>query len=154
MAIASVSHHFKLNKALKLRHRTLVNSIFANGNGAYAFPLRMMWQALTEQELHTKFPHGVPPKIGKVQFMLTVPKKKQRRAVDRVLLRRRMREAFRLLRPGLDLWCRLHPEVRSLQLAFVYISAEKVEFSKIYDRMQRLLSEVFAIEFSKNEENI
>ncbi len=39
-----------------------------------------------------------PADVGALQMLVTVPKKKRRRAVDRVLMRRRIREAYRINR--------------------------------------------------------
>lgn len=141
-ALTDSNVRFKLNKSVKLHHRSLVNNLFANGSNTYAYPLRMIWTPLTETQLKSLFAFEMPANIGRVQFMLTVPKKKHHHAVDRVLLRRRMREAFRLLRPSLMAWIEAHPDVRSLQIAFIYISPAKESFAKIQERMTKLLSEI------------
>lgn len=73
---------FSLRKAEKLCSRTAVDKLFASGTSAVAYPLRMVYQISDRS-------YGAP-----AQFMITIPKKKIRKAVGRVLLRRRIREAY------------------------------------------------------------
>lgn len=75
-------------------------------------------------------------------MMVTVPKKKRRHAVDRVLLRRRIREAYRLNRHILDDTLLAHPEIASLQIAFIYIHTENLEYKKIEKRMVKILTAI------------
>lgn len=129
---------------MKLRHRSLVNNLFEKGRSEYAYPLRVIWYPMTHVELDEVFKYGVPLGIGRLQFMLTVPKRKHRHAVDRVLLRRRMREAFRLLRPTVQKWLEEHPEVRTLQVAVVYISPVKEPMERVMDKMGHIFFKMFS----------
>ncbi|MDE6742005.1 MAG: ribonuclease P protein component, partial [Muribaculaceae bacterium] len=92
----SSPERFTLRKSAKLRHRTLVQELFQKGRSVYSGPLRITFRALSKDELEGSFREAVPDLMGPVQFMITVPKKKRRHAVDRVLMRRRIREALRL----------------------------------------------------------
>ena len=77
---------FKMGKTEKLCSRTAIERLFASGESSVAYPLRMVTGESSRQA-------GAP-----AQFMITVPKKKIRKAVGRVLMRRRIREAYRLNR--------------------------------------------------------
>ena len=92
-----------LRKAEKLRHKSLVENLFKEGFSVYEFPLRMQVRALSEDELESSFRNGAPDGIAPLQMLVTVPKKKRRHAVDRVLMRRRIREAYRLGRSARSL---------------------------------------------------
>ena len=70
-----------LHKTEKLCSRTAVNRLFAEGKPAKAYPLRAVYNESNRT-------YGAA-----AQFMITIPKKKIRKAVGRVLLRRRVREA-------------------------------------------------------------
>lgn len=133
---------YTLPKSTKLRHRTLVEGLFEHGRKLYDFPLRAIWRTLDDGELTESFRIAVPGGIGRVQMMITVPKRKRRRAVDRVLLRRRIREAFRLNRHILEHALTDHPEIRTLEVAFIYLHDENVASAQIHRKMQRLLTKI------------
>ena len=77
---------YKLNKDEKLCSRTAVDTLFHEGKSLMAFPLRAAYRLRPRDERHP------------VQFLISIPKKRIRKAVNRVLLRRRTREAYRLNR--------------------------------------------------------
>lgn len=131
-----------LRKEEKLRHRTLVDSLFRDGQSLYDFPLRLTWRALSRDALENSFRNGVPPKIGPLQMLITVPKKKRRHAVDRVLMRRRIREAYRLNRIPLKRAVEGNPGIRSLSLAFIYIHDKNIPYSTIERKMGLLIKKM------------
>ncbi|MCK4923006.1 MAG: ribonuclease P protein component [Bacteroidales bacterium] len=75
---------YSFPKNEKLKSRKLITMLFEKGHTEYLFPLKTYWMTSSDE-----FPPGV--KAG-----FSVPKKKFKRAVDRNLLKRRMREAYRL----------------------------------------------------------
>ena len=70
---------------------------------------------------------------------------KRRRAVDRVLLRRRIREAYRLNRHGLREAIIAHGGIRTLGMAFVYIHDDNADYSLIEKKMRRLMDKLARI---------
>lgn len=128
-----------LRKSGRLRHRSLVGVLFSEGKTLYDYPLRLSWRALTEQELKESFKLDVPARIGRVQVLVTVPKKKRRRAVDRVLMRRRIREAYRLSRHELDAALEARSDVRTLSLAFIYLHNDNADYAAVEAKMRALL---------------
>ena len=131
-----------MGKEEKLRLKTLVGGLFEKGTSLYDFPLRLTYRAMGEEELENSFKCGAPAGIGEVQMLITVPKKKRRRAVDRVLMRRRIREAYRLNRNSLKRAVAASESVRTLGMAFIYIHGENTDFALIEKKMRRLLSKV------------
>ena len=131
-----------LRKSAKLRHRTLVQSLFQSGKSVYAGPLRITYRALSEDELKRSFRVSVPDRMGPVQMMITVPKKKRRHAIDRVLMRRRIREAFRLLWHPLRNLVQEDPSIRTLSLAIVYMHTENSDMQAISAAMASALSKI------------
>lgn len=139
-----MSKSLKFKKSERLHHKNLVQTIFSKGKSVYDFPLRLVWRKLTPEELAGCYRHEVPEGIGKLQMMVTVPKRKRRHAVDRVLLRRRIREAYRLNRLPLKEMAENDPEIGTLQLAFVYIHTENTDYELIERKMLRILGKVAA----------
>ncbi|MDE6670278.1 MAG: ribonuclease P protein component [Muribaculaceae bacterium] len=141
---ASAPCRLTLRKAEKLRHKSLVDSLFRDGGSVYVYPLRLVWRVMTAETLEASFRNGVPPRIGPLQMLITIPKKKRRRAVDRVLMRRRIRESYRLGREPLRMWLTAHPECRSLQMGFIYLADKNLDYKTISRKMELLLQKMLA----------
>lgn len=112
----------KLPKATKLCSVSAIDALFASGKGALAYPLRAVVMESAEPG---------------VRFLISVPKRRLRHAVDRVAVRRRIREAYRLLRPM------LRPGL-NLNLAFIYVANKRVDSARISEAMRRLLNDFAA----------
>lgn len=117
----------RLYKYEKLCSRTAINNIFQGGKSAICYPLRAAF-SITEKE-------ETP-----AQFLITIPKKKVRKAVNRVLLRRRIREAYRLNREALLPY--LEEKGISIKIAFIYLSDEISDYATIDERMKSLLKKI------------
>ncbi len=133
-----------LRKGEKLRHRSLVDPLFREGHTLYEFPLRLTWRALSPEELEKSFRDCVPDDIDSLQMLITVPKKKRRHAVDRVLMRRRIREAYRLHRLPLKHLLDSDEDVRTLGMALIYLDNKNVPYSTIENKMKLLLNRLAA----------
>lgn len=120
----------RLYKSEKLCSRTAVETLFAQGKSVKAYPLRAVYV--------------VKPASGRpspVQFLITIPKKRFRHAVDRVLMRRRVREAFRLNR-RLMLYPALMGAQVEVDVAFIYMSSDKADYRQVEEKMQSLLKHI------------
>lgn len=126
----------KFPKAERLHHRSLVEGLFRMGKSFYEYPFRVSWRRLNREELEANFRNVVPPGIAKLQMMVTVPKKKRRRAVDRVLMRRRIREAYRLNRLDLRSMIEAIEDTGTLSVAFVYIHSENMPYAIIEQKLR------------------
>ena len=118
---------FKLNKSEKLRSRTAVERLFGEGKSLMAFPLRAVYRLR---------PQGEAP----VQFLITIPKKRIRKAVMRVTLRRRTREAYRLNRN--ELMAPLQQLGIGVDIAFVYLDSNPAPYSVINEKVVSLLTRI------------
>ena len=119
---------YKLNKDEKLCSRTAVNRLFGEGRSLMAFPLRAAYILR---------PRGENPP----QFLISIPKKRIRKAVGRVTLRRRVREAYRLNRRELLLQP-LEQSGLGVDIAFVYLDTTPAPYSVINERMIHLLTRI------------
>lgn len=70
-----------------------------------------------------------------VAFLISVPKKRLRHAVDRVLMRRRIREAFRLNHSSFDFGAD-----NRLDVAFIYVADKLTSYSKVESAVKRILN--------------
>jgi len=129
-----------LRKGERLHHTPLVQRLFANGVSTYAYPLRMFHLRVGARQMQEMFHGRIPRELGPLQVMVIVPKKKFRHAVDRVWLRRRIREAYRLGRlPLKEAFTRYCPG-DFLLLAFIYVDSQRREYASIERKMDKLLS--------------
>lgn len=135
-----LSTGLKLPKSGRLHHRSLQERLFNEGSKLHEYPLKLVWNSLTEEELQKNFKDRVPDLIGPVQVLVSVPKKKRRKAVDRVLMRRRIREAFRLGRAPLLAAVEELPGVRTLSIGIVYLKEANAPYAEIEGKLTRLIA--------------
>ena len=132
----------KFHKSARLHHRSLQERLFTEGVKMHEYPLKMVWNALSREELEANFRNHVPDLIGPVQVLVSVPKKKRRLAVDRVLLRRRIREAFRLNRGQLLEAVKGAGNVRTLSIGIIYMKTSNSTYAEIEQKLVRLLAKL------------
>jgi ribonuclease P protein component len=138
----SADQRLTLRKGEKLRHRSLIEPLFKEGETIYEFPLRLTWRALDDAELKQSFRNEVPERIDSLQMLITVPKKKRRHAVDRVLMRRRIREAYRLNRLPLKADVEAESDIATLGMAIIYLADKNLPYSTIEQKIKLLLKRV------------
>jgi len=119
---------YKLKKDEKLCSRTATGRLFDEGKSLMAFPLRAAYR-LRECGDHP------------VQFLISIPKKRIRKAVQRVTLRRRTREAYRLNRRQVLLPA-LQQHGVGVDIAFVYLDSTAAPYAVIEEKMISLLSRI------------
>lgn len=118
----------RLYKIEKLRSEIAIGQLFDRGNPAalsvMAYPLRALWR-VNDARRSASCP----------QFLISIPKKKIRHAVDRVKMRRRVREAYRLNRS-------LFPSDIPVDIAFIYVAKELAPYADINRSVVRILSRI------------
>ncbi len=105
------------HKNERLCSKKAMEELFSRGRSLNRYPLKMMY-IVTEYPLENQS-----------QVMFVAPKKKFRRAHDRNLLKRRMREAYRLNKQ--QYYNELHLLNIKTQAAFIYIGTEQASFEEI-----------------------
>jgi len=128
---------YGLPKTDRLHHRSLVNALFENGHSEYAYPLRMVYRSFPADD--PALAAAPEHRVNALQFLVNIPKKKQRKAIHRVLLRRRIREAYRLARPRYE---DKLPQDCHISVAILYISDRIAPYSNIADKMDQLLQKL------------
>lgn len=116
-----------LYKKEKLCSTRAVEILFGPGGADFShlvYPLRAV--AMRDSRRKSDAP---------VAFLISVPKKRLRHAVDRVLMRRRIREAYRLGHQQYAL-----PEGVRVDLAFVYVADRIKSYRSVEKAVHRILS--------------
>jgi ribonuclease P protein component len=123
---------FGFTKEERLCSKIKIDNLFSIGISLFSYPLRAV---LTKSEN--------PENEPSVQVLFVVPRKKFKRAVDRNLIRRRMREAYRLNKSGLIQACNDNNVKTSI--AFLFVSSDIAPFDKIEKAIQTLLNSIIKI---------
>lgn len=101
---------FTLSKEERISWKRHIDLLFAKGQSFIAFPFRVIYLS-SEEEMPAP-----------VSIMVSVPKKKFKRAVKRNLIKRQAKEAYRLQK--YDLLDPLAGKNKSLLIAFLYVDKE------------------------------
>lgn len=105
------------NKQERLCSKKQIDLLFDKGKSNYAYPLKFMYV-----EVNTKLQYPA-------QAMFVVPKRQFKKAHDRNLLKRRMREAYRLNK--VNFYEYLHSINKIIICAFIYIGKKEEEYVAI-----------------------
>ena len=122
---------FRLYKKQRLCSPTAIEALFARGadcRGALSFPLRAVWR-----------PDAARRSDAPLAFVIVVPKRRLRHAVDRVAMRRRIREAYRLHQHAFPM-----PQGVRMDVGFVYVADRLTSYAAVERAMLRLLENIAA----------
>lgn len=120
---------FGLSKLERLCSRKALDELFTSSTSIFHYPIRFVYQFVEKPE------NGAPAVV-----LFSVPRKKFKLAVRRNLIRRRMKEAFRLNK-GIVLNS-LESKPIQLRMAFLYIATDTCDFFKIQDAIVHALKDM------------
>lgn len=114
---------YTLSKAERLSRKRDIDLLFAEGQSFIAYPLRVVYTVTDEQR-------SVPASI-----LISVSKKKFKRAVKRNAVKRQIRESYRLRKSI------LHEPLltagKFLTIAFIYLEKELVSYENMEKAMEK-----------------
>ena len=121
---------FSFKKEERLAGEKHIQELFEKGSSFHLYPFRVL--SLPNPESKHKIN----------QVLISVSKRNFKRAVDRNLIKRRVREAYRLQKDQIN--------GLSLLLAFVYTSKEIEPFQVIKDKLFLVLEKIKKLDVSKS----
>jgi ribonuclease P protein component len=122
---------YTFKKEERLCNKKLIDGLFHNGSSFLCYPLKVSWLAAPAGQ-------SVP-----AQVVFGVAKKRYKRAVDRNLIKRRMREAYRVLKQQF-LYSQLQTSDKTIVLSIGFIGKEISDYSLIEKKMLKALLQVCA----------
>jgi ribonuclease P protein component len=129
---------FTFKKIERLSSKKDISLLYNSGKSKTFFPVKLYWR---ENRFDSPYP---------IRMMVSVPKRIYKKAVDRNLIKRRLREAYRLQKqPFYEL---LTQSGKQLDLLLLYSGKEKALMPELMKLVQKALA--FAIEEAlKNSPN-
>lgn len=121
---------YTFKKEERLCSKRLIESLFRNGSSFVVYPYRVV----------VLYGETLPTDAVPAQCIISVSKRRFRKAVDRNAIKRRMREAYRLQKAELYETLREH----ALQglFAFQYIGKKQEPYVLMHERMEKALAKL------------
>ena len=111
------------SKEERLCSKKLLTELFTNGSSFLVYPYRITWMVAT------------PEQLMPAQVMIGVSKKKFKRSVDRNLIKRKIKEAYRLNKAEL-FYSYLISGDKKILLSLNYIGKEILEYGIINTKLK------------------
>ena len=127
---------FKKNE--KLTSEKEIDLLFKSGKSSFIYPVKVIFITSRIQPIECK-------------VLMTAPKRYLKKAVDRNLVKRRMREAYRLNAENLKNM--LTEKNISASIAFVYASSKIIDYNDIEARMTKQIVKIISILEKSEKEN-
>ena len=124
-----MSKTYTFTKEERLCNKKLIDQLYHNGSSFLCYPFKVSWAVAAEPQL---FP---------AQILFSVAKKRYKRAVDRNLIKRRIREAYRLHKQQY-LYSPLSDANKSIVFSIGFIGKEIAPYDFIEKKMLKLLSQL------------
>ena len=125
-----MNRHFGFSKSEHLCGDTRISRLFTQGESFIVYPLRVVYIVTTNEEKEV------------VSVLISVPKKRFKRAVKRNKLKRLIREAYRHNKH--QLIDTMIANGKKLHLAFNYVSDDEMDLDAISKKMKIALEKLSA----------
>ena len=116
---------FKFPKKQKLCNETAIKKMFSNGKSFVIEPIRLVWKEEVNSDEQA------------IKSIIVVPKKKLKLAAERNVVRRRMKEAYRLYKTELE--SSLKNKNIQLNIAIIYQKEEILPYKAIEEKIKLIL---------------
>ena len=126
--------NYRLPKSERLHADKLIKELFNEGSSFFLYPFKVLF-----------FVKGVDEN-GTAQVLFSVSKKKIKKAVGRNLVRRRIKESYRLNKSLLKL------EGKQVSIGLIYVSSDLMEFADIQSKIIAVLKKLSPMLSEKKSE--
>lgn len=133
----STEEKFTFTKAERITGEKRVDAIFASGKSFISYPLRVVYLQHEQSPIHS------------CSILITVPKKRIKKAVHRNRIKRLIRESYRLSK---ELVNDIELGEQSLDIAFVYVKDTVSDYKEIQKGVKKALKQI-AIRIKKTDES-
>jgi len=116
---------FTLGKKEKLKSRKIIEELFLNGSSLFSYPIKLVYSSEAALDHYP------------LKFSTTVSKRNFNKAVDRNLIKRRIREAYRL--NNIPLKDHYKEKKQILHMMYIYVGKEILEYSVIEKSIVHIL---------------
>jgi ribonuclease P protein component len=127
----------RLTKNERLCSRKQIEYLITHGKSFFIFPFRVVYEVTSYELRVTGEKNHCQPSTVKCQFLITVPKRRIKKAVARNLVKRRTREAFRLNKQALEV-----NEGCTLQLILQYTADEPLPYQLIKEAVRAIIRQL------------
>ncbi|NJL13722.1 MAG: ribonuclease P protein component [Microscillaceae bacterium] len=114
-------------KKLRLNHKKIIDRLFAQAQTQFSFPFKLLYLLQTA-------PSGFPPAV-----LISVPKRRFKKAVDRNRLKRQIRELYRLHK---ELLAQPEGTYPVAYLAIVYVAPQKIPYQEMERKIKQLFTRI------------
>ncbi len=124
------TQRFRFKRSERLKNRNSIKNLFENGQSFLIYPFKILW---TEQKSDEA-----------IRILISVPKRNVRHAVSRNLLKRRIRESYRLNNG--EVKEKLILENKQIDCAIIYLSRKIENYDYLETKMKKVfikMNEVF-----------
>ena len=116
---------FEFPKKQKLCNETAIKEMFSNGNSFVIHTIRLVWKEQVNSD------------DVAIKSIIVVPKKQLKLAADRNIVRRRMKEAYRLNKSAIE--NSLKNKRKQLNIAIVYQNDKILSYKVIEEKIKLIL---------------
>ncbi|MFT6210082.1 MAG: ribonuclease P protein component [Bacteroidia bacterium] len=118
---------YTFGKKEKLCSKLAIDALFKSGKSFKEYPIRVLYMPLEESDTTAK-------------LLITVPKKRFKKAVSRNKIKRLIRETYRLNKP--EIIENFQAQGKYFALAFVYIGNNTPLYGDLNETMKRILAKL------------
>ena len=116
---------FEYPKKQKLCNETAIKEMFSNGNSFVIHTIRLVWKEEVNSDNVA------------IKSIIVVPKKQLKLAADRNIVRRRMKEAYRLNKSAIESF--LVDKNKHLNIAIIYQNEKILSYKVIEEKIKLIL---------------